>query len=84
MSYYCAKLLVVCLVESRKPRKRNLYDYPFVRVGVVPGSDLAFSLDVIVKYSVYVLLNAGLVFAVAVPIYLRKKWWASLTEPKSR
>jgi len=37
-------------------------------------SDLAFTLDVIVKYSVYVLLNAVLVFAVAVPIYLRKKW----------
>jgi hypothetical protein len=37
-------------------------------------SDLALTLDVIVKYSVYVLLNAGLVFAVAVPIYLRKKW----------
>jgi hypothetical protein len=30
MSYYCARLLVVCLVESRKPQKRNLYDYPFV------------------------------------------------------
>jgi hypothetical protein len=30
VSYYCARLLVVCLVESRKPRKRNLYDYPFV------------------------------------------------------
>ena len=30
MSYYCARLLVVCLVNSRKPRKTNLYDYPFV------------------------------------------------------
>jgi Domain of unknown function (DUF4288) len=30
MPYYCARLLVVCLVDSRKPRKRNLYDYPFV------------------------------------------------------
>jgi hypothetical protein len=30
MSYYCARLLVVCLVNFRKPRKRNLYDYPFV------------------------------------------------------
>jgi len=30
MSYYCARLLVVCLVSSRKPRRRNLYDYPFV------------------------------------------------------
>jgi hypothetical protein len=42
-------------------------------------SDLAFALDVIVKYSVYVLLNAVLAFAVAVPIYLRRKWWPSLT-----
>jgi hypothetical protein len=46
-------------------------------------SDLAFTLDVIVKYSVYVLLNAGLVFAVAVPIYLRRKWWPSLIELKA-
>jgi hypothetical protein len=30
MSYYCARLLVVCLVNSAKPRRRNLYDYPFV------------------------------------------------------
>ena len=37
-------------------------------------SDLALSLDFIVRYSVYVLLNAGLVFAVAVPIYMRRKW----------
>jgi hypothetical protein len=47
-------------------------------------SDLAFALDVIVKYSVYVLLNAVLVFAVVVPIYLRRKWWASLIETKVR
>jgi hypothetical protein len=40
-------------------------------------SDLAFTLDVIVEYAVYVLLNAGVVFAVAVPIYLRRKWAAS-------
>jgi hypothetical protein len=45
-------------------------------------SDLAFTLDVIVKYSMYVLLNAGLVFAIAVPIYLRRKWWSSLIGPK--
>jgi hypothetical protein len=44
-------------------------------------SDLALALDIIVKYSVYVLLNAGLVFAIAVPIYLRRKWWARLTSP---
>jgi hypothetical protein len=30
MTYFCARLLVVCLVESRKPRKGNLYDYSFV------------------------------------------------------
>jgi MFS family permease len=40
-------------------------------------SDLAFALDVVVKYSVYVLLNAALVFAVAVPVYLRRKWSTS-------
>lgn len=37
-------------------------------------SDWAITLDFVVKYSAYVLLNALLVFAVAVPIYLRKKW----------
>jgi hypothetical protein len=37
-------------------------------------SDLAFALDVFVKYSAYVLVNALFVFAVAVPIYLRRKW----------
>ncbi|HWO38407.1 MAG TPA: hypothetical protein VNO32_57275 [Candidatus Acidoferrum sp.] len=45
-------------------------------------SDLALTLDVIVKYSVYVLLNAGLVFAIAVPIYLRRRWWPRLVAPK--
>jgi Domain of unknown function (DUF4288) len=30
MPYYCARLLVVCLEDSPKPSKRNLYDYPFV------------------------------------------------------
>jgi len=37
-------------------------------------SDLAFTLDFIVKYSVLALLTAALVFAVVVPIYLRRKW----------
>jgi hypothetical protein len=46
-------------------------------------SDLALPLDFIVKYSVYVLLNAGLVFGIAVPIYLPKKWWPSLIEAKA-
>jgi len=30
MAYYCARLLVVCLVNDGKPRKRNICDYPFV------------------------------------------------------
>ena len=46
-------------------------------------SDLALALDIIVKYSVYVLLNAGLVFAIAVPIYLRRRWGPSLIEAKA-
>jgi hypothetical protein len=37
-------------------------------------SNLAFVLDVIVKYSVYVILSAGLALAVVVPIYLRREW----------
>jgi hypothetical protein len=55
---------------------------PLVLLGIVVSaqldvdghSELSIVLDVIVKYSAYVLLNAGLVFAVAVPIYLRRKW----------
>lgn len=43
-------------------------------------SDLAVTLDVFVKYSAYMLVNALLVFALAVPIYLRRKWWTSLSE----
>lgn len=45
-------------------------------------SDLAVTLDFFVKYSGYVLVNALLVFAVAVPIYLRRKWWSSFVVPK--
>ena len=60
---------------------------PFVLLGsgiaaqldVDGHSNWAIALDVIVKYSAYVLLNALLVFAVAVPIYLRKRW-SSLIE----
>ena len=29
MPYFCARLLVVCLVNDGKPRKRNICDYPF-------------------------------------------------------
>jgi hypothetical protein len=43
-------------------------------------SDLAFTLDIFVKYSAYVLVNAALVFGIAVPIYLRRKWWPKLIE----
>ncbi|MBG9390088.1 DUF4288 domain-containing protein [Caenimonas aquaedulcis] len=32
MPLFCARLLVVVLVEGRKPRKRNTCDYPFVIV----------------------------------------------------
>jgi hypothetical protein len=46
-------------------------------------SDLAFALDFIAKYSVLALLAAGVVFAVIVPIYLRRKWWPSLIEAKA-
>ena len=30
MPYFCARLLIVCLVDDGKPRKRNTCDYPFV------------------------------------------------------
>jgi hypothetical protein len=30
MPYFCARLLVVCLVDDGKPRRRNTCDYPFV------------------------------------------------------
>ncbi len=61
---------------------------PFVLIGsavsaqldVDGHSDLAFTLDFIVKYSVYALLTAGLVFAVIVPIYLRRKWWPTFMQ----
>lgn len=29
MDYYSARLLVICLVDDGKPRKRNTCDYPF-------------------------------------------------------
>ena len=32
MPYYCARLLVVCLVDDGKPRKKNICDYPFVLI----------------------------------------------------
>lgn len=40
-------------------------------------SSVAFALDVVVKYSVFVLLSAALVFAIVVPVYLRRNWSAS-------
>ena len=30
MEYYSARLLVICLVDDGKPRKRNTCDYPFI------------------------------------------------------
>jgi hypothetical protein len=30
MPYFCARLLVICLVDDGKPRKRNVCDYPFI------------------------------------------------------
>jgi hypothetical protein len=30
MDFYSARLLVVCLVDDGKPRKRNTCDYPFI------------------------------------------------------
>ena len=32
MPYFCARLLVVVLVDGAKPRKRNTCDYPFVLI----------------------------------------------------
>ena len=42
MPYYCARLLVVCLVSDGKPRKRTTCDYPFV-VFKARDDDLAFT-----------------------------------------
>jgi len=30
MPLFCARLLVVCLVDNGQPRKRNVCDYPFI------------------------------------------------------
>lgn len=30
MPYYCARLLLVCLVDDQRPRKKNLCDHQFV------------------------------------------------------
>jgi Domain of unknown function (DUF4288) len=30
MAIFCARLLVVCLVDDGRPKKRNTCDYPFV------------------------------------------------------
>jgi len=55
---------------------------PFVLIGsgvaaqldVDGHSALAFTLDFIVKYAVLALLGVGVMFAVIVPIYLRREW----------
>lgn len=60
---------------------------PFFLLGSVVSAELdvkghpgvAFALDVIVKDSVFVMLTAALVFAVAVPVYLGRRWSTSWT-----
>jgi hypothetical protein len=62
---------------------------PFVLIGwqaaaqldVDGHSDLAFTLDFIAKHAALALLGVGVVFAVIVPIQLRRKWWPSLQAP---
>jgi hypothetical protein len=62
---------------------------PFVLIGwqvaaqldVDGHSDLALTLDLIAKHAALALLGVGVVFAVIVPIQLRRKWWPSLQAP---
>jgi hypothetical protein len=62
---------------------------PFVLIGwqvaaqldVDGHSDLAFTLDLIARYSMFALLTAGFVFAVLVPIYLRRNWPGTVANP---
>jgi hypothetical protein len=64
---------------------------PFVLIGwqvaaqldVDGHSDPALTLDLIAKYSMFALLAAGFVFAVMVPIYLRRNWGSNLIGPKA-
>jgi hypothetical protein len=42
MPYFCARLLVVCLVDDGKPRRRNTCDYPFILLKATDFAD-AFS-----------------------------------------
>lgn len=30
MNYYCARLLVICLVDDSRKHKKNICDYPFI------------------------------------------------------
>ena len=32
MAYFCAQLLIVCIVNRKKPRKRNTWDHSFVLI----------------------------------------------------
>ena len=60
---------------------------PFLLLGSLVSAELdvnghsgvAFALDVVVKDSVFVMLTAALVFAVAVPVYLGRRWSTSPT-----
>jgi hypothetical protein len=64
---------------------------PFVLIGwqvaaqldVDGHSDLAFTLDFIAKHAVLALLGVGAVFAVVVPIHLRRNWGSNLIGPKA-
>ena len=64
---------------------------PFVLIGwqvaaqldVDGHSDLAVTLDLIAKYSMFALLAAGFVFAVIVPIHLRRNWMPAIMNPMS-
>jgi MFS family permease len=62
---------------------------PFILIGwqvaaqldVDGHSDLAVTLDFIAKHSMFALLGAAFVFAVIVPIYLRRRWSATFANP---
>jgi hypothetical protein len=62
---------------------------PFILIGwqvaaqldVDGHSDLAVTLDFIAKHSMFALLGVAFVFAVIVPIYLRRRWSATFANP---
>jgi hypothetical protein len=50
MSYFCARLLVVCLVASRKPRKRNLGPIAKLSLSDVQGIEVAGAVVAVVQF----------------------------------